>query len=111
MLKGTQPKPFLLYASPTTAPSPGSGQGVSQPSPSAYLDFIHAYQRHQQAQLPSSPLSRVDSLTNLAYAVLYQLECSVTPRDCINLISLDFNINCASSSIRDMRYQVVKTFP
>ena len=78
MLRGTQPRPFSLYASPTTAPSPGSGQGGSQPSPSAYLDFIHAYQRHQQAQLPSSPLSRVHSLTNLAYAVLYQLECSVT---------------------------------
>ena len=35
----------------------------------------------------------VHSLTNLAYAVLYQLECSVTPRDCIKLIGLVFNTN------------------
>ena len=35
----------------------------------------------------------VHSLTNLAYAVLYQLECSVTPGDCIKLIGLVFNTN------------------
>ena len=99
MLKGTQPRPFPLHASPTTAPSPGSGQGVSQPSPSAYSDFIHTCQRHQQAQLPSSPLSRVHSLMKLAHAVLYQLECSVTLRDCIKLIGLVFNTNHASRSV------------
>ena len=35
----------------------------------------------------------VHSLTNLAYAVLYQLENSVTPGDCIKLIGLVFNTN------------------
>ena len=35
----------------------------------------------------------LQSLMNLAYAVLYQLECWVTPRDCINLIGLVFNTN------------------
>ena len=33
------------------------------------------------------------SLMNLAYAVLYQLELLVTPRDCINLTGLVFNTN------------------
>ena len=33
------------------------------------------------------------SLMNLAYAVLYKLECSVTPQDCINLIGLIFDNN------------------
>ena len=33
------------------------------------------------------------SLMNLAYAVLYHSEDSVTPRDCINLIGLVFNTN------------------
>ena len=33
------------------------------------------------------------SLMNLAYAVLYHSEASVTPRDCINLIGLVFNTN------------------
>ena len=35
----------------------------------------------------------LDSLVNLAYAVLFHLESSVTPRDCINLIGLVFNTN------------------
>ena len=35
----------------------------------------------------------LESLMNLAYAVLYHLESSVTPRDCINLIGLVFNTN------------------
>ena len=35
----------------------------------------------------------LNSLMHLAYAVLYHLECSVTPRDCINLIGLVFNTN------------------
>ena len=35
----------------------------------------------------------VYSLTDLAYAVLYQLESSVTPGDCIKLIGLVFNTN------------------
>ena len=35
----------------------------------------------------------LNSLMHLAYALLYHLESSVTPRDCINLISLVFNTN------------------